>query len=412
MKPRKKRPTTEKPPAKESPQASAAKTIPPPKLDGHKRTILIAVTGNAPAVLTEAIWALAAERPPVIPDDVICITTTKGNEALQREINQPLSTWSGRSVWESLRGAVLGKRAALQDRRLMRVERIIELPDPANGTVRPVDDLRSREDNEAAADYILGIVRQAVGDNPDTRVLALISGGRKTMGALLHAAMSLLGREGDRLLHVLVNEPFDTCPSFFFPKQLHQNLTLRDGRKMEAKDARIELADVPFAPLGDIVKKHLGSKPATFMSLVRRVGKQIADLVQRDVKLIIRRSIPAVHVDGNAVQLSTAQYVILMHLAEAAKNGVLPRPDHKDAPDAIKAVARRIYAERKSGLDWKAELPHANDFAELNADWVIKKLSSLRGKLSKPATKHVVPCLPTKGRWSLEVLAGGISFED
>jgi len=38
-------------------------------------TILLAVTGMSPAVLTETIWALANEAEPVLPDRVVVVTT-------------------------------------------------------------------------------------------------------------------------------------------------------------------------------------------------------------------------------------------------------------------------------------------------------------------------------------------------
>ena len=34
-----------------------------------KRTILIAGMGTSPAVLTNAVWALAHQRAPVVPDE-------------------------------------------------------------------------------------------------------------------------------------------------------------------------------------------------------------------------------------------------------------------------------------------------------------------------------------------------------
>ena len=37
--------------------------------------VLLAVTGMSPAVLTETVWALAQERPPIIPNRVVVLTT-------------------------------------------------------------------------------------------------------------------------------------------------------------------------------------------------------------------------------------------------------------------------------------------------------------------------------------------------
>src|SRR5205814_2260370 len=118
--------------------------------------------------------------------------------------------------------------------------------------------------NDAAAEMILDEVRRFT-SNDDTRLIASIAGGRKTMGALLHAAMSLLGRRQDRLTHVLVNEPFDhpgLRPKFFFPGQpgTRHELRLPDGRLevVPTAQARPELAEVPFAALHYLFREHLG----------------------------------------------------------------------------------------------------------------------------------------------------------
>lgn len=36
-----------------------------------KRTILIAGIGTSPAVLTETVWALAHQKMPVVPDEIL-----------------------------------------------------------------------------------------------------------------------------------------------------------------------------------------------------------------------------------------------------------------------------------------------------------------------------------------------------
>jgi CRISPR-associated protein (TIGR02584 family) len=69
-------------------------------------------------------------------------------------------------------------------------------------------DIRTPADNHAAADFLLEKLRQFT-ENDDVRLVCSLAGGRKTMGALLYAGLSLIGRDTDRLTHVLVNEPFD-----------------------------------------------------------------------------------------------------------------------------------------------------------------------------------------------------------
>ena len=37
----------------------------------HSRTILIAGIGTSPAVLMETVWALAHQKKPVVPDEIL-----------------------------------------------------------------------------------------------------------------------------------------------------------------------------------------------------------------------------------------------------------------------------------------------------------------------------------------------------
>src|SRR5213594_1168508 len=84
-----------------------------PKSEAH----LLAVTGMSPAVLTETVWALAQESPPIIPERVVVLTTFSGREAIERELLKS-AEGSGESIWQELRRTVLGQKAS-QDTRLM-----------------------------------------------------------------------------------------------------------------------------------------------------------------------------------------------------------------------------------------------------------------------------------------------------
>ena len=61
------------------------------------RTILIAGMGTSPAVLTETVWALAHQEKPVVPDEVVVITTKSGKEALRTAVMSGASRMRGRN---------------------------------------------------------------------------------------------------------------------------------------------------------------------------------------------------------------------------------------------------------------------------------------------------------------------------
>jgi CRISPR-associated protein (TIGR02584 family) len=256
--------------------AAAANTVPP------SRTALVAVLGYSPAVLTETLWALARENPPVIPDEVLIVTTTTGRETLEQQLLTPRPGWGNRSVWQALRATLLGKNHRGDSRLSLATPVVIGRADPSTGTAIALDDIRTAADNDAAAETILTAVRRYTTD-PDTRLVGLLAGGRKTMGALLHAALSLAGRRGDRLLHVLVNEPFDhpkLVPNFYFPGQPDSSShhLPPNNTPIPHETARIEIADVPLVALGELVSDAFGHTPATFGVLKRLAGEAVADL--------------------------------------------------------------------------------------------------------------------------------------
>ena len=240
----------------------------------------MAVLGSTPAVLTEALWALAQETPPVIPDTVVVITTTLGAKLLHDQLLTPLPGRPTQTLWQALRGRLRGAPKSRSHRLTLESPVIIDAADPMTGTTLPLDDIRTPADNAAAAEVILATVRRFTTD-ADTRVLGLLSGGRKTMGALLHAALSLAGRPGDRLLHVLVTEPFDhpgLKPTFYFPGQPSARIHRHpDGTTVPHLNARIELADVPLVTLGELIFIRTGQAPATFAALTRAATTALSE---------------------------------------------------------------------------------------------------------------------------------------
>lgn len=72
---------------------------------------------------------------------------------------------------------------------------------------------------------------------------------------------------------MLVDPPYESSPDFFFPGQRQDTILDRDGRAWSARQARVELADVPFLKLGPKLNKpfrrHLASGRFRFADCVR-----------------------------------------------------------------------------------------------------------------------------------------------
>ncbi len=336
-------------------------------------TTLLAVTGLSPAVVTETIWALAREKPRVIPHSVGFITTAAGAAALENALHAPVAEWGGRSVWQGLREAV----AADRDELIAEPPRVIQLPDPSSGRSRWLDDIRSPSENRAAAEFILSEVWNVVRDR-DRQLVASIAGGRKTMGALLHAAVSLIGRQTDRLTHVLVDPPFDTLSGFFFPGQPGGPLLDRAGAAYAPDKVRVALADVPFVPLRNRFR-DLDDLPGSFEGLRRELTIHLTRDAERPAEIVIRyrsSSEGVLNVDGIEWRLRIKALVILHFLLERQAAGEI-FPGQIEAANAFP--------------DWAAHRSPKVGALTIDPDAIRHELSYIRTRLRRRHSPWIPP---------------------
>lgn len=369
------------------------------------RTVLLAVSGMSPAILTETVWALAHETPRIIPDEVVVLTTTKGARDIHTQILEPRREWCHASPWATIRRQILGATAEADPRLQFATPRVIELPDSKSGIKRPAEDLRTPADNAAAADFILDEVRKLT-ENPDIRVVASIAGGRKTMGALLYAAMSLLGRETDRLTHVLVSEPFDQCREFFFPDQPIAGISWGNGQKLLAADARIDLADIPFVPLRNLFERDLARRPGSFAALVAATSKQLVLPPPSEVRVLTVES--KIAIDGTEIRFSPREHVLITLLARACVEGRPPFTDHTAAHAAYQQLASqlRTASDPRSFHDWHRNIPRNSEPEDIR-----KMVNGIREKLKSAdsAGRAFERCLVSRGCLGFEGL-GTMTF--
>ena len=399
-KPPKRKPAASKPQTTVPKQGAAAHRSP------MEETILLAVTGKSPAILSETIWALAHETPPVIPARVIAVTTTEGREEIRKQLFEPLARFSGRSAWDALRAALGDAGFDLAGRLRFGTTpddiRVITAFDPASGRSVELPDIRSPRDSEVAADFLLEQVRTVV-ENPDTRLVASMAGGRKTMGALLYACMTLAARETDRLTHVLVSEPFETLREFYFPAQPGGPIA-RAGTMFDPVDGRVELADVTFVALRNLFVRELGRKAGTFGRLVETCRENVRHRAAESLKVAIETRRPEVEVNGTTVKLAPLEHVLLLFLAQRAKHGEPAYGTYLDSVDDVNAFRSDLVANIPADDfgDWR----HA---ASLRSVWdeqeVRKAVSGIRTKLRQRGgdAATLAACLPEKGRCSLDL---------
>jgi CRISPR-associated protein (TIGR02584 family) len=381
--------------------------------------ILLAVTGMSPAVLTETVWALAHEKPPVLPKRIIVLTTSQGSQEIQRQLFQPDPRLNGRCPWEALRATLADAGLDVGQRLRFGTTaddiRVITGVDASSNQSCELADLRTREDNRAAADFILSQVR-AITANPDTHLVASLAGGRKTMGALLYACLTLVGRESDRLTHVLVSEPYETLRGFYFPGQGEGPLQDRDGRAHHPAAAQVELADVPFVPLSNLFTQQLGRAAGSFEGLVLLCSENVRKRVGESVQLTICQSRTELVVNGTIVRPSPREHLVLLFLATRRKRGEGGFAMYKEALAPLNAFREELVRQASvtNLADWRRGEALQAKFDETDDQDLRRAISGLRNRLYRAGgnAPSLAGCLPAKGRCSLEVSDALIHIKD
>ena len=219
------------------------------------QTLLLAITGMSPAVVTETLYAID-RKGQQWPNAIKIITTTVGKKiACQSLINE---------------GHLIALCIELGKPQISFCETdVLVVPNPDG---QGVEDARSIEDHEALANFIMQILRDET-QNPRTRIHASLAGGRKTMTFYLGYAMSLFGRHFDQLSHVLVSDGFEACKDFYYPTRTDHFIKTLTGETLNAKNAQVTLADIPFIRQRSLV-------PALIKEVEDKINfRQLVDLI-------------------------------------------------------------------------------------------------------------------------------------
>ncbi len=370
------------------------------------RTTLVAVSGMSPAIVTETLWALGSETPATVPDEVVVITTSKGENDIKRDLLSQQDAWDGKSVWETLRRDLLKKAGQpARSRKLQLTVRVIELPDEETGIRTKAHDIRTRQHNDEAANFIVESIAPIV-DAEDQHVIASIAGGRKTMGALLYAAMSLLGKESDRVTHVLVSDPFDTVRGFFYPEQPVQDLEVRSFGQptvaLKANAARVEMADIPFVPLRNKFP-DLNEPRRTFAGMVQTYSRAQRPLTGPPrVTLDIPAAI--LTVQGKHIPLTGRTLVVASFLHERAAQGKAPFADLTEAAEHYPAYFEQWKKHHLRHRSTARYTPRFDAEGDLSKGDLTKALNELREKLKQHAATATIPYLaPERSRIGFDI---------
>lgn len=314
------------------------------------KEVFVFVAGGTPQVITETIYALSQRKPPVHPDEIHIITTSKGKERILESL---------------LKHGILEKMA--EEYNLppipLRTENIIVVMDEEGNELQ---DIRNEKDNETVANLITDFIREKTKD-PTIRLHCSLAGGRKTMGFYLGSALQLFGRPWDKLYHVLVTPEFESNPEFFYkpkePKVLEVYFPDGSRRRVSTECAEVELAELPFLRLSD----KLSLRGKTFKELIISGQKEI-DLFLRQRELKVNLEKREVLIGELQVKLTPVQLLLYTALLRRKLEHCL-HPERLHCLDCVQCFPTipelvreeslkrmgRDYSRIYMGKDYKAE---------------------------------------------------------
>jgi CRISPR-associated protein (TIGR02584 family) len=335
------------------------------------RRVLFCVCGLSPQIVTETVYALAfcvAPRERFVPTEIHVLSTAVGAARALGSLLHP----------ETGAFARLLRDHALPDIRFD--ANCIHTVCDESG--RPLQDIRTEQDNAELADALTHRIR-ALTQDPESALHVSLAGGRKTMSFYAGYALSLFGREQDRLSHVLVDPAVESSPGFFYPAP-HPKVAQRTPRPhgtappMVEGDAPIGLALIPFVRLREGLPRALLEGRSGFAQTIAaaNAGRAPPSLGLDPV----RHTIVA---DGISLRLPPFQFALLAALAARAQSGRpalrAPAREAHDAEwaDEVLADLRRVLGTMHIPLAFEESLR-----TDCSGSRISPQLSKLRQRLA------------------------------
>lgn len=234
------------------------------------KNILIAVSGLTPQVITETLYCLAVKKKIRI-DEIYIITTERGEDIIKGKDKE----YNKKRGYPPLISQIekLCEKYKLQMPQFLNTSKHIITADEQSVEMY---DIRNDEHNRLFPNKVCEVIKNHSAS--DNNVLhCSISGGRKTMSVDMALALSIFGRNDDKLYHVLTDEKLEF--SKFFP----ENPT-------EAK--YLEIAEIPYIRLRSLLAKSTQNKlfsKMSYLDLVQHLQNELKILNSDVLTLNMRR---------------------------------------------------------------------------------------------------------------------------
>ena len=267
------------------------------------KNILICVSGLTPQIITESLYCLSVKQK--IPINEICVlTTSRGRDVILGIDKHPSTPKSPlkREIetlckkYNLIQPAFENNDAHI----IVAKEESIEL-----------SDVRSDKQNQLFPNKVAELIKNKSSEF-ETTLYCVISGGRKSMSVHLAFALSVFGRENDKLLHVLTSEENEFKGFYPVNRKEHKEL---------------ELSEIPFVRLRSLLMSEnpnpqiLNKK---FVDIVKYTQKQLHK-ISDNRQLFIDIEKRSLTFDTNTINLEPLEMAIYLLFVEESVSGN-PKP--------------------------------------------------------------------------------------
>lgn len=284
------------------------------------RSILLTTDSRFPGQISACAYALACElKPAVVPDEVRVVATGPGAEAVRAAGFERATGPLGRLQADyGLTGASEAQLHVLLD---------------AAG--KPLESIDRVDDDKRLADQLLALVGRLTAD-PATMLHVAIVDGHQVFGLYLAHALALLGRQQDRLYHVMIPEVYASDPHFYYPKAPGDVLP-----------KRVAVAEIPFVRLREDLPRRLLAQPGGLAEAVA-VAQHAREQPHLTIDLAGRRLIAG----SEAIALEPAPLAYYSMMARRRQKGMHPARWDTDGIDRqFLAEYRRIVGAQSDELE-------------------------------------------------------------
>jgi CRISPR-associated protein (TIGR02584 family) len=171
-------------------------------------------------------------------------------------------------------------------------------------------DVRSDEHNELFSNKLCEVIKEKSSEINNT-LYCSVSGGRKTMSVFMGFALSIYGRNKDKLYHILTSEANEKNRLFFYPTN-------------KAQESEIELSEIPFVKLRGIIDNSENKKEyenLKYSEIVKLTQEKLDDAFVD--YLIIKKSSGNIYYRNNKkdfCHLSPSQMKFYLNLLDKLKS--------------------------------------------------------------------------------------------